>query len=183
VAYVMDTEFGFHLPKAMHIEFGKIIKNLADASGTELTSAQLFSAFEQHYLQRNIPLALDAFHTETSVVHAGIKSFECVSYVSSNGNTRELRARGNGPIDAFVRALNQGGVADFKVLSYNEHALGQGADAQAVAYIQIQTGPDTTFFGAAVDTSIELASVKAVLSALNRSLQQLDRQPAVHVLA
>ncbi len=183
VAYVMDTEFGFHLPKAMHIEFGKIIKNLADASGTELTSAQLFSAFEQQYLQRNIPLALDAFHTETSVVHTGIKSFECVSYISSNGNTRELRAQGNGPIDAFVRALNQGGVADFKVLSYHEHALGQGADAQAVAYIQIQTGPDTTFFGAAVDTSIELASVKAVLSALNRSLQQLDRQPAVHVLA
>ena len=83
----------------------------------------------------------------------------------------KLRGRGNGPIDAFVQALNQGDVADFKVLSYTEHALEQGAEAQAIAYIQIQTATGAPFFGAATDTNIELAAVKAVLSALNRSQQ------------
>ncbi len=182
VAYVMDAEFGYRLPKAMHIEFGKIIKNLADASGAELASAQLFEAFEQEYLLRDGPLALDAFRTATIVNHDGSTSFECVAGISSYGNTRELRARGNGPIDAFVLALNEGQMADFRVLSYDEHALGQGADAQAVAYIQIEVEPDMSFFGAAVDTNIEVASVKAVLSALNRSLQQFE-QPVAQVLS
>ena len=82
---------------------------------------------------------------------------------------RELRGRGNGPIDAFVQALNHGDIADFKVLSYAEHALEEGAEAQAIAYIQIQVSSGAIFFGAATDTNIELAAVKAVLSALNRS--------------
>ena len=99
------------------------------------------------------------------------KVVACTAHISVDGIVRELRGRGNGPIDAFVQALNQGDVADFKVLSYTEHALEQGAEAQAIAYIQIQTSSDATFFGAAIDTNIQLAAVKAVLSALNRSQQ------------
>ncbi len=170
VAYIMETEFGFHLPKAMHIEFGKVIKALADESGTELSSAQLFQAFEQEYLQRTTPFMLKTLRTETTADGDGSKTVECVAQISEQGTVHTLHAQGNGPIDAFVLALRQGNIADFKVLSYAEHALGQGANAKAAAYIQIQTQEDTTFFGAATDTNITLASVKAVLSALNRSL-------------
>ncbi len=171
VAYIMESEFGFHLPKAMHIEFGRVIKALADSTGTELSSTQLYDAFEREYLKRTTPFALDTLRTETAVSQNGVTTVECVTQVSYRGESHELRASGNGPIDAFVLALQQGHLADFTVLSYSEHALGQGANAQAAAYIQIQTEEDTTFFGAAIDTNITLASVKAVLSALNRSLQ------------
>ena len=172
VAYIMESEFGFHLPKAMHIEFGRVIKTLADTSGTELSSTQLFQAFEREYLRHTSPFALDTLRTDTAVDHNGVTTVECTTQISYHGRIHELRAQGNGPIDAFVLALHKGNLAEFKVLSYAEHALGQGANAQAVAYIQIQTEEDTTFFGAAIDTNITLASVKAVLSALNRSLQR-----------
>jgi len=171
VAYVMETEFGYQLPKAMHVELGRIIKTIADECGEELSGTQVFQAFDQEYLQRNEPFAFESFHVEEIVQPDGSKVFPCTARISVDGIVRELHGRGNGPIDAFVQALNQGDVADIKVLSYTEHALEEGAKAQAIAYIQIQVPSGSTFFGAAIDTNIELAAVKAVLSALNRSQQ------------
>jgi 2-isopropylmalate synthase len=171
VAYVMETEFGYQLPKTMHAELGKIIKNLADESGEELSGTQIFQAFEQEYLHRDEPFALESFHIKEIAQHSGSKVVACIARMSVDGITRELQGSGNGPIDAFVQALNQNDIADFKVLTYTEHALGVGAEAQAIAYIQIQVSSGTTFFGAATDTNIEFAAVKAVLSALNRSQQ------------
>jgi 2-isopropylmalate synthase len=172
VAYVMETEFGYQLPKAMHVELGRIIKELADECGEELSGKQIFQAFEQEYLHRNEPFALESFHTMEIDQQDGSEVVACTARVSIDGIVRELHGRGNGPIDAFVHALNQGDIADFQLLSYAEHALGEGAEAQAIAYIQIQIPSGATFFGAATDTNIELAAVKAVLSALNRSQQR-----------
>jgi 2-isopropylmalate synthase len=171
VAYVMETEFDYQLPKAMHVELGKIIKNLADECGEELSGKQIFQAFQQEYLDRNEPFAFEAFHIEEISQQDGSRVVSCTARISVDGIKRELHGSGNGPIDAFVQALNQNDIADFKVLTYSEHALGEGAQAQAIAYIQIQVPPGITFFGAATDTNIELAAVKAVLSALNRSHQ------------
>ncbi|HXX79543.1 MAG TPA: 2-isopropylmalate synthase [Ktedonobacteraceae bacterium] len=169
VAYVMETEFGYQLPKAMHVELGKIIKDLADECGEELSGTQIFQAFEQEYLDRNEPFALESFSIEDKEQNAGSKFVTCTARISVDGISRTIHGSGNGPIDAFVQALNQSDIADFKVLTYTEHALGAGAEAQAIAYIQIQVSTGTTFFGAATDTNIEFAAVKAVLSALNRS--------------
>jgi 2-isopropylmalate synthase len=80
-----------------------------------------------------------------------------------------VKGSGNGPVDAFVKALIKGGTDPFEVVSYSEHSLGSGAEAKAVAYFELKTGPGPTVFGAATDTNIELASLKAILSALNRS--------------
>ena len=171
VAYVMETEFGFQMPKAMHVELGKIIKNLADECGEELTGTQIFQAFEQEYLDRNEPFALESFSIEERAQQGGSKFVTCKARITVDGIAREIHGSGNGPIDAFVQALNQNDIADFKVLTYTEHALGAGAEAQAIAYIQIQVSSGTAFFGAATDTNIEFAAVKAVLSALNRSQQ------------
>lgn len=171
VAYLMESEFGFQLPKAMHIEFGKVIKNLADTHGTEILSNELYTAFEQEYLHRTSPFALESFDGRAILTTEGKESVECIACIAVNGISHELRARGNGPIDAFTRALNQHNLAQFTLLSYNEHALGDGAETNAAAYIQLQT-PTGTFFGAALDTNIEIASIKAVLSALNRSYAQ-----------
>jgi 2-isopropylmalate synthase len=146
-----------------------MIKDLADESGEELSGTQILQAFEQEYLHRSEPFAFEAFHGEEIAQQDGSKVVACTARISIDGIVRELYGRGNGPVDAFVQALNQGDVADFQLLSYAEHALGEGAQAQAIAYIQIQIASGTTCFGAAADTNIELAAVKAVLSALNRS--------------
>lgn len=174
VAYIMESEFGFQLPKPMRVEFGKIINGLADASGAELQPQQIYEAFTREYLDHTGPFALGAFHTEKVSGENGATEVECSVRIAINGTMHELKARGNGPIDAFVRALNEAQLARFALLSYTEHSLKHGSDAQAVAYIQIETTPTETTpaqtcFGAAIETNIELASIKSVISALNRS--------------
>jgi 2-isopropylmalate synthase len=94
----------------------------------------------------------------------------CEVELSIDGEVRQLAGTGNGPIDAFVHALLAAGLPKFDVLSYAEHSLGSGAEARAVSYIQIKTARGHSLFGAAIDTNIELASIKAVASAVNRSL-------------
>lgn len=170
VAYLMESEFGLRLPKAMHIDFGKVIKDLADERGSEILSTELFYAFEQAYLKSRTPFALESFTSNTDLKQDVQKQTECIARLLYNGQQYQFSATGNGPISAFVHGLNQHGLANFTLVSYTEHALGGGAETQAVAYIQIKTGQGTNGFGAAIDTNIETASIKAVLSALNRAL-------------
>jgi 2-isopropylmalate synthase len=170
VAYVLETEFGLQLPKAMHVEFGKVIKNLADERGDEITNKEILQAFEREYLDRTGPIELKSYHTEKRGEYNGMPIVECTAYLTIDGVPRQVHAQGNGPIDAFVQALNQHDLAAFQVLSYAEHSLGQGADATAIAYIQIRNSSGQTFFGAATDTNTEYAALKAVVNALNRSL-------------
>ncbi len=178
VAYVMESEFGFQLPRAMRIEFGKIINTLADQTGNEIPSKGILKAFEKEYLQRSNPFKLDAFSTQTLLDNDGNETVECTASVLVDGSLHTVQACGNGPIDAFARALNEAEIANFKVLSYSEHSLSQGASAQAVAYIQIQMLNGQTFFGAGIETNIEIASVKAMLSALNRA--QAEQRQVVY---
>jgi 2-isopropylmalate synthase len=169
----MEQEFGFNLPKRMRIEFGKIINRLADVKGGEISNQEIYDAFAAEYLERDEPLRLESFRVvpcDEEIL--GSQCVECIARLHMNGAFQEIRATGNGPIDAFVVALQNAGVPPFEILSYAEHSLGSGAEARAVAYIEIKTQNNSTLFGAATDTNIELASIKAVLSALNRSLTQ-----------
>jgi 2-isopropylmalate synthase len=172
VAYLMENDWGFDLPKLMRKEFGKVINELADARGAEISTEDIRQAFEAEYLNRNAPIRLENFHAETNAVEENGQAVECVARVVINDEQQEIRASGNGPIDAFVHALKKVAGVNFDLLSYAEHSLGEGAEATAVAYIQIKVPTGATYFGAAIDTNIELASIKAVLSALNRSLQR-----------
>jgi len=169
VAYLMENDFGFQLPKQMRIEFGKIINDIADTRGEEIPSAGIYQIFEQEYLKRFTPFKLEDFHTEQLVEHTEHERVACVARILVNGQRHEIKGRGNGPIDAFVNALNRTKLANFTLLSYAEHSLSKGAAAKAVAYIQIQTDSAKTLYGAAVETDIERASIKAVLSAINRA--------------
>jgi 2-isopropylmalate synthase len=169
VAYVLETEYGIQMPKAMHVEFGKIVNQIADARGNELSAAEIRDAFTETYLECTSPFTLEAFQTKPRRRLDGTKDITCVAYVSVDGVAQEIHGAGNGPINAFVAALKEELVPDFELLSYAEHALGQGEDAEAIAYIQIRTPSGQIFFGAGVDTNIELASIRAVLSAVNRA--------------
>jgi len=164
VAYVLEHEFGLQLPKLMHKEIGRIVNDVADAKGTELTPAEIHDVFRREYLDQDGPLVLRHFKASERD-----SKVQCDAAVTLDGRPQQLAAGGNGPIDAFVRALGATPLPKFDVLSYAEHSLGQGAEARAVSYIQIKTEKGRSLFGAGVDTNIELASIKAVVSALNRA--------------
>jgi 2-isopropylmalate synthase len=165
VAYVLENEFGYALPKLMHKEIGKLINDFADAKGTELTPADIHEVFRREYLERTTPVGLQHFKTteRDSIV-------TCEAEITLDRAVHTLTATGNGPIDAFTRALATTSLPIFEVQSYSEHSLGKGSEARAVSYIQIKTDRGLTLFGAGIDTNIELASIKAIVSALNRTL-------------
>jgi len=165
VAYILEKEFGFQLPKLMHKEIGRVVNDIADERGTELTSADIREAFEREYLGRTAPVALEHFKTTERD-----STVRCEARIVTDGKSQALSGSGNGPIDAFVRALASTPLPKFDVVSYSEHSLGKGAEAKAVSYIQIKLVRGSSFFGAGVDTNIELASIKAIVSALNRAI-------------
>jgi 2-isopropylmalate synthase len=164
VAYVLEHEFGYALPKLMHKEIGKIINDVADAKGTELTPEEIHEVFRREYLERTAPVVLQ--HFKTTERDSAVK---CEATLVIDGREHKLTGDGNGPIDAFTRALAGTTLPKFEVLSYSEHSLGKGSEARAVSYIQIKTDRSHTLFGAGIDTNIELASIKAIVSALNRA--------------
>ena len=165
VAFVMEKEFGYELPKAMYKEFGRVINDLADQRKTEITPQEVHEAFLREYITREQPVKLEHFRTTERD-----SQVKCEASIRFNGRHHKFTGAGNGPIDAFVNGLRSAGVPAFELLSYSEHSLGKGAEARAVAYIQVKSARGLTYFGAGIDTNIELASIKALVSAVNRSL-------------
>ncbi len=171
VAHILRNEFGFQLPKAMHPEIGKIVQAIGDKTGQEVLPPMIQKAFENEYVNRDAPIALEEFQIAE---HSGGRSRDSdkttiTANVVVNGKKRILTGEGNGPIDAFSKALKSAGVSEYTFLSYEEHALGKGEDARAVAYIQIADDENRSFFGVGIDPNIAGASLKALVSALNRS--------------
>ncbi len=164
VAYILEHEFGYQLPKLMHKEIGRTINDLADATGRELTPQEIHDVFVRDYIERTSPVSLGEFRT---IEHDG--KITCQAELIINGNRRLVSGTGNGPIDAFVHATREAGLRRFELLNYSEHSLGSGAEARAVSYIHIKTDDGRTHFGAGTDTNIERASIKAIVSAINRA--------------
>ncbi|MCD6049802.1 MAG: leuA [Verrucomicrobia bacterium] len=163
VAYLLESEFGIELPKDMQREFGPIANDLVDALGREVKAEELKAMFWKEYIERETPWKLNHFHAD------GLEgTFRSRATVFRDGKELALTGEGNGPIAAFVNSLTQAGAPQFEVGYYKEHALSSGDSAFAIAYIQIKLPNGKTRWGAGVDTNIELASIKAIISALNR---------------
>ena len=170
VAFVLENEYGIQMPKGMHPEFGRVINQIADAHGDELTPEQIRTAFDQTYLHLDEPFKFIAYRAEPEEGSAE-RTVTCTAQIAVDGVTHDLRGAGNGPINAFVSAMKEELVSDFRLMSYAEHSLGRGSGAEAISYIEIETPSGQTFFGAGTDTNIELASIKAVVCALNRAVE------------
>jgi 2-isopropylmalate synthase len=164
VAYLLESEFGIEIPKEMQREFGPIANNEVDRLGREVSGAELKAMFWREYVERNTPWTFKGFETES---HNG--TVRCRARLLRDDQPVEFSGEGNGPLAALVHGFGTVGVPRFEIAHYSEHALSSGEEAAAIAYIQIKHANGRTRWGAAVDTNIELASVKAVLSALNRS--------------
>jgi 2-isopropylmalate synthase len=167
VAYLLESEFGISLPKEMQREFGPLANDAVDKLGREVTGDELRAMFWREYIERTTPWAVESF-----VVDRATDGVVCRGQLRHEGVHVDFEGAGNGPIAAFVHALsNAPGVPPFEVSYYSEHALGAGAEASAIAYLQIKLADGRRVWGASVDTNIEQASIKAVVCAVNRAVK------------
>ncbi|MDX1679929.1 MAG: 2-isopropylmalate synthase [Akkermansiaceae bacterium] len=166
VAYVLDREHGYDLPKTMHPQVGKRIYDMADAQGRELTADEIRDAFFQEFV--NVSAPMDVIDYELLHPHDGERGqVICQAVVQIDGEEKKVEGTGNGPINAFVHALENQGMKDFKVVDYRSHAVRGGSDSNAAAYVQVQHEDGRLLWGAGVDPSIEMAGLKALVTAWN----------------
>ena len=166
IAYVMQTEHGIEMPRGMQIEFSQVIQDIADGTGAEITPDRIWSSFVETYLN---PIAPYAFveHRTVPDTHASERRV-LTATIKERGHTKHIKGQGNGPIDAFVDALGRDCGVSARVLGYHEHAVETGADAQAVAFVEMVNGSGVKRWGVGVHANIVTASLRAVVSAVNR---------------
>ena len=166
IAYIMETDYGVRMPRRLQIEFSQVIQQIADESGKELRSEDIWQAFDREYLTQDGPYRF--IEHETIPIARGSEIRDLSATIMNEGEEVEIKGRGNGPIDAFVKALQTLTGLDFRLVDYFEHAIGSGADTEAIAIVELQPKEGTPVFGVAKDANIVHASLKAVLSAVNR---------------
>ncbi|MGQ2979941.1 MAG: 2-isopropylmalate synthase [Polaromonas sp.] len=167
ISYLLESEFGLELPRRLQIEFSQVVQGVMDATGKELTAQDLFALFEKEYGVQGIP-APQLLVSEEVVTAAGAKSFTIQADVQLHGARHRVAGTGTGPIDAFVAGLHSATGRAVRVLDYHEHAIGSGAAAQAVAYLELRIDGQT-LFGVGMDGNIVSASLKAIVSGLQRA--------------
>ena len=165
VAYIMKADHGLVLPRRLQIEFSQVIQKITDGEGGEVSSKEMWDAFADEYLAPVRPLERIRQRVIGSEVDGGIDVIEAT--VKVDGVETEIRGEGNGPLAAFVDALGGVGI-DVHVLDYSEHAMSAGQEAAAAAYVEASVGGQTVW-GVGIATSITTASLRAVVSAVNRA--------------
>ena len=169
VAFIMDTYFGFKLPKAMHKEFANVIQEISEKQG-EVSPDQIMDCFRREYLDRKEPIHFRKLRMDDLSDHTKTEfdTRVAVTY-TDHGVEKVFEAVGNGPIDAAKRGLQQELSADIKILDYEEHALQSGSNSQAAAYIHLlDVNSGSVTYGVGVSSNITRASIRAIFSAVNR---------------
>ena len=169
VAFIMDTYFGFKLPKGMHKEFANVIQKLSEGQG-EVSPEQIMEKFKENYLDKKEPIHFKKLRVEDLSGETESQFDTAVEVVyTDHGVEKSFTAKGNGPIDAVQRGLQETLGVKIKVLDYEEHALQSGANSQAAAYIHmLDVEEGTVTYGVGVSSNITRASVRAIFSAINR---------------
>jgi 2-isopropylmalate synthase len=160
MAYLLEQEYGLALPRRLQIEFSRAIQLAADATGKEIAANDIYGIFKREYLDRQTPYAYRSHH----MTENADKSTSIQMELDNDGKSISVQSSGNGPIDAFVDALG----LPIKLMDYHEHAISAGANAQAACYVELRVNNGSTCFGVGIDANIVTASLKAVLSAVNR---------------
>ncbi|HJE65007.1 2-isopropylmalate synthase [Alcaligenes faecalis] len=164
VSYLLEQEHGLVLPRRMQIEFSRAIQRVTDSSGKEVTPADVYGIFESEYLNCKKHYKL-LKHNIISQPHADSgQQFTIEVDVEHDGQVRTLKGSGEGAISAFVNALD----LSIKIMDYNEHAIGSGAETRAAAYVEMRIGDSPSGFGVGIHADIVTSSFLAILSAVNR---------------
>ncbi|MES2978698.1 MAG: 2-isopropylmalate synthase [Pseudomonadota bacterium] len=165
ISYLLETEFGLELPRRLQIEFSQIVQRVMDATGKELTAQDLYALLDKEYGLTSVAGPEQLVIEESK--EAGNRQFTIRAAISLQGQLRQIEGQGTGPIDAFIHGLAQQTGHEVRVLDYHEHAIGAGANAQAVAYLELRVNGET-LFGLGIDSNIVSASLKAIVSGMQR---------------
>ena len=170
VAYIMKTDHGINMPRAMQAEFSAAVQEITDTRGGEVNSTQMWEIFSHEYLNHSAPLGNVSFRVDTTVTE-GV-DIDLSASVDFNGEQRHITGHGNGPIAAYANALESLGI-DFEVRDYSQRSRSSGDDAEAACYIlaEVHSGEEgtTTVWGAGIAGSTTAASLQAINSAVNRA--------------
>ena len=151
----------------MHPEVGNLVNEKADSESRELAAEEIYETFEAEFLQKNSPLRLVGY--QTSKIKEPEGEISCLATIEIDGESQSIEGQGNGPINAFVHALENLGIKDFKLTDYRQHSIGGGSATESAAFIQLQTKSGRTAYGCGVDSSIEKSGLLALVSAFNRT--------------
>lgn len=172
VAYVLQSKFGFELPRWLQIEFSRFVQKEAETSGQEISPDRIWSLFQETYLSNPDEVVLDTFAFEKVGNRENFKAeLHCF------GQTLDIQGEGDGVVDAFVEAIKASTDIDFEIMEYGEHALGQGADAEAVTYIQLKDGLQR-YTGVAISRDIVSSSLNALLRAAGQLIKDARQRDA-----
>ncbi len=174
IAYLLENEYGLELPRRLQIEFSQVVQAVTDVTGKELAGADIRAIFDREY---GLGAGQGGTVAHASIREVGEGSVAVSATVTLADGPVQVVGRGAGPIDAFVAGLNAATDADLRVLDYHEHAIGSGADARAVAYLELRVG-EQTLFGVGIDANIVSASLKAIVSGLLRAQRRTTAQAA-----
>lgn len=167
IAYLLEAQFGVELPRRLQIEFSQIVQKVMDAQGKELTAQDIWQVFAQAYgLDQQTVTSHQVSEDSQAAAHERVRM---QANVQIDTQAFAIHGQGNGPIEAFVNGIHVATGHRVRVLDYHEHALGSGADARAIAYLELRINETQTLFGVGVDANIVAASLRAVLSALARA--------------
>lgn len=169
VAFVMESHYGYKMPKRMHKEFGEIIQGITEKVG-EIAPKVIMDKFTEEYLEVKGPFKLIKFKVEDNDgIEENRENTKIKITIAYNGEEKTVEAKGNGPIDSLKKALVKSKLVETSIMDYIEHSLGEGSEAKAAAYVEMKRiDTQKTTFGVGVDSNITVASIKAVFSAINR---------------
>jgi 2-isopropylmalate synthase len=173
-AYIMQQNFGYDLPKAMHTEFGAIVQKESDRVGKELLPQQIFDLFDQEYLSVPKTYQLERHSFKEDARHGDASWVVFDGEVSYKGHVMAASGEGTGPIDSFFNALQklpEGKIEGYQFVDYKEHAISSGSDTQAVCYIHLKDPKGQDVFGVGKSHNISRASLRAILCAINRAVR------------
>ncbi len=176
ISYLLESEFGLELPRRLQIEFSQVVQGVMDAEGKELTAHDLWTLFEKEYGLHDVAAPQHRLNEQRSA--DGATQVELSADLVYGGKAVRVQGRGTGPIDAFVDGLQQATGRSVRVMDYHEHAIGAGANAKAVAYLELRVDDGRTLFGVGIDANIVSASLKAIVSGLQRGTRGEDNVAA-----
>ncbi|MBR5722653.1 MAG: 2-isopropylmalate synthase, partial [Oscillospiraceae bacterium] len=166
IGYILETRFGYDLPRRMRERVGYLVKGISDQNHKELSPDEVYLIFKQHYIDITAPLNLTDVHY---VQHNGIEATIDIEY---NGVTASATNSGNGRLDAVSNAVRSYTGLDYTLNTYSEHALEVGSTSKAVSYVEVVNGSQESFWGVGIDNDIMTSSVKAFVSAINNMLNK-----------
>ncbi|WP_407928351.1 2-isopropylmalate synthase [Caproiciproducens faecalis] len=175
-AFIMQQNFGYELPKAMHPEFGAMVKAACDEAGRELQPDEIFTIFRKEFLEVNAPYNLKQYKLYEENDISGDTQVHFEGIIRFGHEDHHVSASGNGPVSAFFNALKSVGITDYQFVSYREHAISSGADSKAVSYIQLTAPDGSPVFGVGIDNNISLASIKGIICAINRTKNAAEKE-------